>query len=101
MGPFFAARTAAIRLSEAHVSKLHLTSRESVFQVEIQAEQREGNLDRLGFRGRVLCGPGVDDVLMKECCIAKAQSPGRQFLVGALLFVAVSLERHDGMVQEA
>lgn len=47
MRPFFAARTAAIRLSEAHVSKLHLTSGESVFQVEIQAEQREGNLDRL------------------------------------------------------
>jgi hypothetical protein len=67
--------------TQYHVDLLHLSSGESAFHVEIEADKGEGEADRFGARIRMLCGPSVDDVLMNERRVATCQRVALQLLV--------------------
>ena len=66
----------------AHVRELGLAAGELLFQMQVEADEAEGQLDGLGLPIGVLHGEGVDYVLMDERRITMRQRVGAEFVEG-------------------
>jgi len=82
--PFLPTRSAAVRLGELHMCALDLPAAESFFEIKIEAQESEDNINRRGSLSCVLGGPRVHDLLMNKFAVAQGQAPSHQFVVGGL-----------------
>jgi hypothetical protein len=64
------------------VGQLHLSARESSFHVQIKSDQCERESNRFVGFVRVLCGEGVDHVLMNKGGVSVRQRVTTQIVVG-------------------
>ena len=78
---------------QTHVSLLDLSTRVSLFNVEIKTNKRESNRNRLRLRVGILSCIGIDDELMDEGRIAMSKCVGCKLVVAFLL---VGCADHDG-----
>ena len=72
---------------QPHVSPLHLPSRKLFFEMEIQPNQSERQLDRLSLLVGILYRHSVHDMLMDESPIAPHQRIGSQLIISLLLLL--------------
>jgi hypothetical protein len=77
------------------VHALYLAPREAALHLQVQSDQREGQCDRPRIPIRVLCGPGVHDVLVNELHVLQAER------VVAQLIVCLRLATHARIITAA
>lgn len=78
-------------IGQANVGSLHFFARAAALHAKIEANEGEGELDRLGGLVRVLDGVGVDDVLMDERGIRVRQRVVGELVVLFLMIHAMPL----------
>lgn len=65
---------------QCHMGQLNLPARESLFEVQIQPNERKGDGYRLAAFLRMLRGKRVDNMLMNEGDVSKGQRIGAQLV---------------------
>ncbi len=64
---------------EIHMDALDLLPRKVFLDAQVQSYERERHLDGFRLFVRLLCGKGIDDVLMNERGIPMAERVAAQF----------------------